>query len=97
MARYLLTASGFRMEDGPKLRAACKGSGVRITGIKMDQVFLNTGLITVSCENKRGATKVQNILWDDIGCGCVEIDKLPETGYGGRRMGEPLPVNSYMD
>jgi hypothetical protein len=101
MARFLITCEGFRSGDGATLRAALKAKKpkkpVRITGIRSDKVFTNTGLITVSCENMRGANLVRNILWDDMYKGCVEIEKLPEKGYGGRRMGAELPVNSYYD
>lgn len=102
MARFLITASGFHASlDGPKLRQAlkeCKRKAeVKITNIRSDKVFTGTGLITVSAPTKAGASKVQNVLWDVLGCGCVEIEKLPERGYGGRRMGAEIPINTYMD
>jgi hypothetical protein len=105
MARFLLTASGFHASlDGPKLRQALKDQAnkakaveVKITNIREDKVFTSTGLITVSANTKAGANRVQKVLWDVLGCGSVEIEKLPEKGYGGRRMGAEIPVNSYMD
>jgi hypothetical protein len=101
MARFLITCEGFRSGDGATLRAALKAKkskvAVKITGIRSDKVFSNTGLITVSAATKAGANLVRNILWDDMYKGCVEIEKLPERGYGGRRMGAELPVNSYYD
>lgn len=107
MARFLLTASGFHASlDGGKLRQALKDQAkatkrklaeVRITNIRSDKVFTGTGLITVSASTKAGANRVQKVLWDVLGCGSVEIEKLPEKGYGGRRMGAEIAINSYMD
>lgn len=101
MARFLITAEGFSSTRAAELRAAVKASKrkaeVRITNVRQDKVFNRSCLITVSAPTKAGANKVQNILWDDLGCGCVEIEKLPERGYGNRRMGAEIPVYSYMD
>ena len=101
MARFLLNASGGSSLDLKELRKQCKGLApnleIKITSVKKDQVFTGQKLVVMSAKNKRGASKVQDVLWDYFGCGCVEIDTLPDKGFGGRRMGAELPINSYMD
>lgn len=101
MARFLLTASGGSSLDLKELRKQCKTLAtsfeIKITSVKRDQVMSGEKLVVMSSKNKRGASKVQDVLWDYFGCGCVSIEALPEKGYGGRRMGAEIAINSYMD
>lgn len=79
MARFLINCEHIGPKAFPKIRESCKGKGIRITKAVMDELFLGQAWITVSCEDKRGANKVRDFIWNEINHGAYcNIERLPD-------------------
>lgn len=77
MALFRIQAEHFRSSAIADVREFVKGKGIRVTKAKMDEIFTGHVHITVSCDNKRGANKVRDFIWDQINGGAYcSVDKV---------------------
>lgn len=77
MARFRLHFEHVSEACFPLIREFCKGKNIRVTKAVMSETFRGQALVTVSCENKRGANKVRDFIWNNLNGGAYcEVKKV---------------------
>ena len=77
MNRFDLSMEHVSSAAFPKIREFCKGKGIRVTKAAMSEIFTGQAVVRVSCENKRGANKVRDFVWNEINGGAYcSVEKV---------------------
>ena len=86
MTLYKISAEHVSQDSVGEIRQFCREQMIRVTKIKMDDLFSNYIHIRVAGDTRRVATNVRDFIWENINGGAYcDIQRIKTTKTGEAR------------